>query len=42
MGMENEYSFGETFVHLAQIMCHLKLLKIYSFVNYVTLSETFV
>ena len=27
MEMENKYSFGETFVHLAQIKWHLTLLK---------------
>ena len=27
IGMGNKYSFGENFVHLAQIKCHLKLLK---------------
>ena len=27
MGMENKYTFGETFVHLEQIKCHLKLTK---------------
>ena len=43
MGMENKYIFGETSVHFGADKVSSEVVeKNYSFVNYVTLSETFV
>ena len=42
MCMDKRNDFGETFVYFLQMKRYLRLLKICSFVNYVTLCELFV